>query len=179
MAPASTRAVKALAATHNQALIPNRNWQLSCFIIDLEMIMKNSDSTCLIWTLILLVATTVAFCQTDSHQGPPPPPSGAQAPNLPDVAKNVVIGQLKKIEKTQLTIGKPDGVEQPVSVDANTKFVGDHGDAITLADFKTGDQVAAIGTLKDGVFAAAQLAKVPSSPGAPPPPPPIPNRGSN
>ena len=130
-------------------------------------------------SFILLVATTVAFSQTDSQQGPPPPPFGGQAPNLPDVAKNVVLGQLKKVEKTELTIAKPDGVEQRVAVDANTKFVGDHGAAITLADFKTGDQVAAIGTLKDGVFMATQLAKVPSGPGAPPPLPTAPNRGSN
>jgi hypothetical protein len=148
-------------------------------IIELEMTMKNSNSTYLIWSFILLVATTSAFCQTDSHQGPPPPPFGGQAPNLPDVAKNVVLGQLKKVEKTELTIAKPDGVEQRVAVDANTKFVGDHGAAITLADFKPGDQVAAIGTLKDGVFVAAQLAKVPSGPGAPPPPPTAPNQGSN
>lgn len=140
--------------------------------------MKKQQFCWLIWSLILLVATTVAFSQTDSHQGPPPPPFGGQPPNPPDLAKNVVLGQLKNVEKTKLTIAKPDGVEQPVAVDANTKFVGEHGDAITLADFKTGDQVAAIGTLKDGVFMAAQLAKVPAGPGAPPLPP-VPNRGSN
>ena len=33
MAPASTRAVKALVATHHQALIPNPNWQPSCFAL--------------------------------------------------------------------------------------------------------------------------------------------------
>jgi hypothetical protein len=86
---------------------------------------------------------------------------------------------LKKVEKTELTIAKPDGVEQSVAVDANTKFLGDHGQAITLADFKTGDQVAAVGTLKDRVFVAAQLAKVPSGPGAPPPAPTAPNQGNN
>ena len=117
--------------------------------------MKNSNSRWLILSFILLVATTVAFSQTDSHQGPPPPPSGGQPPNLPDLAKNVVLGQLKNIEKTKLTIAKLDGVEQPVAVDSNTKFVGEQGGAITLADFKTGDQVAAIGTIKDGVFMAA------------------------
>jgi hypothetical protein len=148
------------------------------------MTMKNSNSTYLICGFILLVATTVAVCQTDSHQAPPPPPFGGQPPNLPEIAKNVVLGQLKNVEKTKLTIAKPDGVEQQVAVDANTKFIGEHGAAITLADFKTGDQVAAIGTLKDGVFVAAQLAKVPSGPGAPPSPPsppspPAPNQGSN
>jgi len=66
-----------------------------------------------------------------------------------------------------------------VTVDANTKFVGDHGDTITLADFRTGDQVAAVGTVKDRVFVAAQLAKLPPRPGMPPPPPPLPAPGSN
>lgn len=125
----------------------------------------------MIGIVIFLLATTVAFCQTGSQQGPPAPPFGGQAPNLSDVAKNVVVGQLKNIEKAKLTIARPDGVEQAVAVDANTKFVGDHGDAITLADFKTGDHVAATGALKDGVFVAAQLAKIPAGPGTLPPPP--------
>lgn len=140
--------------------------------------MKNSNSRWLTCSFIFLIATSVAFSQTDSRQGPPPPPFGGQPPNLPDVTKNVVLGQLKNVEKTKLTIAKPDGVEQPMAVDANTKFVGEHGEVIALADFKTGDQVAAIGALKDGVFMAAQLARVPSGPGAQPPPP-VPNRGSN
>lgn len=144
--------------------------------------MKSISNSCLVGIFILLVATTVAFGQTDSQPGPPPAPFGGQAPNLPDLAKNVLVGQLKNIEKTKLTIAKPDGVEQAAAVDANTKFVGDHGAAITLADFKTGDKVAATGTLKDGVFVVAQLAKVPSGPGTPPPLPPLPqlpSRGSN
>jgi hypothetical protein len=143
--------------------------------------MKNKNSNSLIGIVIFLVAITVAFSQTDSQQGPPAMPFGGQAPNLGDVAKNIVVGQLKNVEKTKLTIAKPDGVEQAVAVDANTKFVGDHGDAITLADYKTGDHVAATGTLKDGVFVAAQVAKIPAGPGTPPPPPPppFPNRSSN
>jgi hypothetical protein len=86
---------------------------------------------------------------------------------------------LKNVEKTKLTIAKPDGVEQAVAVDANTKFVGFHGGAISLADFKAGDPVAAACALKEGIFVAAQLAKIPAGPGTPPPPPPFPNRGSN
>ena len=141
--------------------------------------MKSTNSNRLIGIVIFLLATTVAFCQTGSQPGPPPAPFGGQAPNLPDVVKNVVVGELKKLEKTNLTIAKPDGVEQLVAVDANTTFVGDGGAAIKLADFKTGDKVAATGTLKDGVFVAAQLAKMPSGAGAPPPLPPLPNPGSN
>ena len=140
--------------------------------------MKKQQFCWLIWSFIWLVATTVAFSQTDSHQGPPPSPFGGQPPDLPALAKNVVLGQLKKVEKTKLTIAKPDGMEQPVAVDANTKFVGDQGNAISLADFKTGDHVAATGTLKDGVFVASQLAKIPAGPPKPPPPP-FPNQGSN
>ena len=141
--------------------------------------MKSKNSSRLIGIVILLVATTVTFSQTNSQPGLPPLPFGGQTPNLSDVAKNIVVGELKNLEKTKLTVAKPDGVEQAVAVDANTKFVGDHGDVISLADFKTGDHVAATGALKDGVFVAAQLAKIPAGPGTPPPPPPFPNRGSN
>ena len=141
--------------------------------------MKSKNSSCLIEIIILLVATTVAFSQTNSQPGPPVSPFGGQTPNLSDVAKIIVVGQLKNVEKTKLTIAKPDGVEQAVAVDANTKFVGDHSDAITLADFKTGDHVAATGAVKDGVFVAAQVTKIPAGPGTPPPPPPFPNQGGH
>lgn len=141
--------------------------------------MKSKNSNRLIGIVIFLVATTAAFSQTNSQQSPPAMPFGGAAPNFSEVAKNVVVGQLKNVEKSKLTIAKPDGVEQAVVVDASTKFVGDHGDAISLADFKTGDHVAATGALKDGVFVAAQLVKIPAGPGTPPPPPPLPSRGGN
>lgn len=140
--------------------------------------MKNKNAHALIGCFLFLIATTVAFCQTPSQQGPLPAPFGGQAPNLSDATKNVVVGQLKNVEKTKLTIAKPDGVEQAVAVDANTKFIGEQGAAISLVDFKTGDHVAATGALKDGVFVAAQLAKIPAGPGAPPPPPPFPGQNS-
>lgn len=139
--------------------------------------MKSKNSSHVVGIFILFVATTVAFCQTSSQQGPPSPPFGGQAPNLADVGKNVVVGEVKKLEKTKLTLAKPDGVEQAVAVDANTKFVGDHGEAITLADLKSGDKVAATGTVKDGVFVAAQLTKIPAGPGAPPALPQLPQPG--
>ena len=120
--------------------------------------MKRRNTYSLIGIVILSVATTVAFSQTGSQQGPPSPPFGGQAPNFSDIAKNVVVGELQKVEKTNLTIAKPGGAQQLVAVDANTKFVGDGGQAIKLTDFKAGDKVAATGTLKDGVFVAAQLA---------------------
>ena len=140
--------------------------------------MKNKNAHALIGCFLFLIATMVAFCQTQPQQGPVPAPFGGQAPNLPDVTKNVVVGQLKNVEKAKLTIAKPDGMEQAVAVDANTKFIGEQGGAISLADFKTGDHVAATGALKDGVFVAAQLAKIPAGPGAPPPPPPLPGQNS-
>ena len=146
---------------------------------DLEVRMKSTSSKRLIGIIIFLVATTVAFSQTNAQQGPPQAPFGGQSPNLSDVAKNVVVGQLKTVDKAKLTIAKPDGVEQAVALDTNTKFVGDHGEAISLADFKTGDHVAATGALKDGIFVSAQLAKIPAGLGTPPPPPPFPNRGSD
>lgn len=141
--------------------------------------MKSKNTSRLIGIVILLVAASVAFSQTESQPGPPALPFGGPPPNPSDIGKNVVVGQLKNVEKTKLTIDKPDGVEQAVAMDGNTKFVGDHGDAISLADFKTGDHVAATGTLKNGVFVAAQVAKLPTGPVTPPPSPPFPNRGSN
>jgi hypothetical protein len=107
--------------------------------------MKSTSSNRLIGILIVLLAvllaTSVAFSQTGSQPGPPPALFGGQAPNVPDVAKNVVVGELKKIEKTNLTVARPDGAEQLVAVDANTKFVGERGDAIKLPDFKPGTRL--------------------------------------
>lgn len=140
--------------------------------------MTSKNCSGLVVSFTFLVATTIAVGQTQQPQGPSSgPPFGGEAPNVGDVGKNVVIGELKKIEKTKLTISRPDGGEQSLTVDANTKFFGEHGEAITLADFKTGERVGAIGTLKDGVFLAAKLGKTPS-PSPPPPPPTPPNPSS-
>lgn len=139
--------------------------------------MKSKNSNHVVGIFIFLVATTMAFCQTSSQPGPPSSPFGGQAPNLADAGKNVVFGEVKKLENTKLTIARPDGVEQAVAVDANTKFVGEDGDAIKLADFKSGDKVAATGIIKDGVFVAAQLNKIPAGPGAPPTLPRLPQSG--
>ena len=137
--------------------------------------MKNKNTHALIGIFIFWVASILAFSQTDSQPAPRGTATHGQPPNVADAAKNVVVGELKTLETTKLTVARPDGVEQSVAVDANTKFVGDRGDTITLADFKPGDKVAAIGALKDGTFVAAQLAKLPSAPAAPPPLPPFPS----
>jgi len=142
--------------------------------------MKSKNCRGLVVGFTFLAATAVGLGQTQQPQGPPSgPPFGGEAPKLEDVGKNVVIGELKKLEKTKVTISRPDGVEQSITLDANTKFLGEHGEAITLADFKTGDRVGATGTLKDGVFLADKFAKAPSSLGAPPPPPAPPNPNSH
>jgi hypothetical protein len=55
-----------------------------------------------------------------------------------------------------LTIQRPDGVTQTISVDENTSFRKD-GESITLADLKPGDHVFGRGEIKNGVFVPAVL----------------------
>jgi len=81
-----------------------------------------------------------------------------------DLGKTFIIGQLTKVEATKLTIHRPDGVDQTIAVDANTKFLDSNRNAITLADLKAGDRIAGVGALKDGVFVPTELRKAPNAP---------------
>jgi hypothetical protein len=130
--------------------------------------MKTRNRNSLVLVLTILLGAAVVLCQTD----PPQDVSSAlpsdihrlfsgEVPNLQEIGKRVVAGRLEKIEDTKLTISHPHGVEYSVVVDANTEFLDAHGQAVTLADFKPGEQVAAVGTLKDGVFVATEFGKVP------------------
>ena len=116
----------------------------------------------------LLVAAAVAFCQKDPSQSPPPALGSdcqrfSSEPSSPqDAGQNFITGELKKSEDTQLTICRPDGVNQPVEVDESTEFLDAHGDPITLADFKTGDHVAGIGAFKNDVFVLSEIRKAPT-----------------
>jgi hypothetical protein len=117
----------------------------------------------------LLLATTTALSQIDlgqMHSGLPSAHQRLLDPNLPDpqdVGKNLIVGQLKSIEGMRLRIVRPDGEEQLVVVDAGTLCFRNYGDAATLADFKVGDPVGAIGEFDRGTFTAHKLFTVPSS----------------
>lgn len=67
-----------------------------------------------------------------------------------------IAGEIKSIEGTQLTIARPDGESQTISVDENTSF-RKQGESVTLADFKPGDHVFGRGEMKNGVFVPAVL----------------------
>lgn len=94
-------------------------------------------------------------------------------PNAQDSGKTFIVGELKKIEDTKLTIRRPDGVDQMAQVDANTKFINARGETVKLADFKPGDHISGIGGVKDGVVVLTECRKAPDL-SAPPPPPPLP-----
>ena len=122
-------------------------------------------------TLTLFLAGSLASAQT--AQSPQPscgsPGQGQRlfnnnVPDPQDIGKNLVIGRLKAIEGTQVTIARPDGTDQLVIVDASTEFFRDYACSATLANFKIGEQVFAIGTIEDGDFLADKLIEPPAGP---------------
>jgi len=72
------------------------------------------------------------------------------------LGKRIIVGEIKAIKGTQLTILRVDGETQTIAVDENTSF-RKQGESITLADFKAGDHVFGRGELKNGTFVAAVL----------------------
>jgi hypothetical protein len=72
------------------------------------------------------------------------------------LGKKFILGEIKSVQGVQLTILRPDGVEQTITVDENTSFRKD-GESVTLADFKAGDHVFGRGELKNGVFVPVVL----------------------
>lgn len=124
--------------------------------------------------IVTLFVAAAALCQTAPFQQPY---CGSKlqrqrlflgnAPDPQDVGKSLVIGRLKTIEHTKLTISRMDGVEQLVIVDAGTEFFSYYGCAATLADFKTGEQIYAIGINENGDFVATKVLKAPSDSNAP------------
>jgi hypothetical protein len=72
------------------------------------------------------------------------------------MGKRFIAGEVKSIDGTQLTIQRPDGVTQKISVDEDTSF-RKNGESITLADLKTGDHVFGRGEIKNGIFVPAVL----------------------
>ena len=72
------------------------------------------------------------------------------------MGKRFIVGEIKSISGTQLTIQRPDGVSQTITVDESTSFKK-QGESITLADLKPGDHVFGRGELKNDVFVPAEL----------------------
>jgi len=89
--------------------------------------------------------------------------------------KRFTAGEIKAINGTQLTIQRPDGTTQTISVDENTSF-RKAGESITLSDLKPGDHVFGRGEVKNGVFVPTVLNLGDPSPGmrSPNGPPPEP-----
>lgn len=80
----------------------------------------------------------------------------AMAFNREDMGKKFIIGEVKAINETRLTIARPDNQSQDIEVDENTSFKRGN-ESITLADIKVGDRVGGPGEVKDGVFVAKEL----------------------
>jgi hypothetical protein len=72
------------------------------------------------------------------------------------LGKRFIVGEITAINGTQLTIQRPDGVSQNITVDENTSFRKDN-ESVTLADFKVGDRVFGRGEVKNDVFVPSQL----------------------
>lgn len=83
---------------------------------------------------------------------------GRQMPGFQpeDLGKKFIIGQVKAINETKLTIARPDGQTQDIEVDENTSFKKDN-QSVTLPDIKVGDFVHGQGALKGETFVPKEL----------------------
>lgn len=82
--------------------------------------------------------------------------SGAGQDFREGLGKRFIVGEIKSIDGTHLTIARMDGETQTINVDESTSF-RKQGESITLADFKPGDHVFGRGELKEGVFVPTVL----------------------
>jgi hypothetical protein len=73
-----------------------------------------------------------------------------------NLGKTMIMGEVKAIDGTNLTVLRPDGQTQTISVDENTSFKKGR-ESVTLADIKAGDHIGGKGALKGGVFVASEL----------------------
>jgi Domain of unknown function (DUF5666) len=83
-------------------------------------------------------------------------PGGGANFNREDLGKKFILGEVKAINETKLTIARPDGESQDIEVDENTSFKRGT-ESITLPDIKTGDFVRGAGEVKNGVFVPKEL----------------------
>ena len=73
-----------------------------------------------------------------------------------DMGKKFLIGQVKAIHETKLTIARRDGQTQEVEVDENTSFKKDN-QSVTLPDIKVGDFIYGRGEVKNNIFVPKEL----------------------
>jgi len=76
--------------------------------------------------------------------------------NREDLGKKFIMGEVKAINETKLTIARPDGQTQDIEVDENTSFRRGR-ESITLPDIKAGDFVRGRGEVKNGTFVPQEL----------------------
>jgi hypothetical protein len=76
--------------------------------------------------------------------------------NREDLGKKFIMGEVRAIQETKLTIARMDGQTQEIEVDENTSFRKGE-ESITLPDIKVGDFVRGPGEVKDNVFVAKEL----------------------
>jgi hypothetical protein len=73
-----------------------------------------------------------------------------------DMGKKFIIGEVKAINETKLTIARPDNQTQDIEVDENTSFKKGK-ESITLADITVGEFVRGTGEIKNGIFVPKEL----------------------
>lgn len=83
-------------------------------------------------------------------------PGGGGPFKQEDLGKTFILGEVKAINETKLTINRPDGQVQDIEVDENTSFKKGN-ESITLPDIKVGDFMRGTGELKSGVFVTKEL----------------------
>jgi uncharacterized protein DUF5666 len=89
--------------------------------------------------------------------GGPGGPNGPGADFKPeDLGKKFIVGEVKAINETKLTIARPDGQSQEIEVDENTSFRRGR-ESITLPDIKVGDFVRGRGEIKNTIFVPKEL----------------------
>lgn len=83
--------------------------------------------------------------------------------NPEDMGSRYILGTVKAIDKTRLTIARTDGKTQEIEVDGNTTFRRSQQN-ITLPEIKVGDFVMGRGELKNNVFVPRTLNVGPPQP---------------
>jgi hypothetical protein len=78
---------------------------------------------------------------------------------------NVVVGQVKSISGTTLTIERGQGPQLQVVTDAQTKFHAKDNAAVTFADIHAGDQITARGQWQNGQLLARDVLLMPDRAG--------------
>lgn len=83
-------------------------------------------------------------------------PTGAPPEFRDALGKRFIVGEVKAITGTRITILRPDGVTQNITVDESTSFRKEQ-ESVTLADVQVGDHVFGRGEMKKDVFVPTEL----------------------